>query len=314
MPAHTIVVQDDVQWPGKERAVHQNDVVAVRFGRLLTTRSYVFLDHESHGLPDEPFELAYYFWLVRSPDGPVLVDTGFDRDVGLRRGREVVVDPCAAFAALGLEPTKPIDIVVTHAHYDHIGNLRHFTDATVHMSGSEYDFWTVHDEATTGLFAHLVEADEIAHLRDLRTDGRLRLLDEPTQIRPGVEIFAAPGHTPGQLAVAVDTPQGRVVLASDAVHVDEELRHRRPFTSMTDLATALDTYQRLDQLEGTTIIAGHEASVLDRFPMLPGTLAEHAVVIGGSAPPTALGVVEKHPHVTSSTTHEGAHHGGSQHP
>ena len=66
-------------------------VVAVRYGEWATTRSEVFHDGVEAGAPAAPFVLAYYFWIVETPDRTVVVDTGFDPAVADRRGRTALV-------------------------------------------------------------------------------------------------------------------------------------------------------------------------------------------------------------------------------
>ena len=39
---------------------------------------------------------------------------------------------------------------------------------------------------------------------------------------PGIRIFATPGHTPGHQSLVVDTPDGPVVLAGQAVYTPGE--------------------------------------------------------------------------------------------
>lgn len=69
------------------------------------------------------------------------------------------------------------------------------------------------------------------------------------------------GHTPGQLAVIVETGAERIVLASDAIHFYEELRHDWPYSILANLEEtyqALETLRELDATEGVRVIPGHD--------------------------------------------------------
>ncbi|PCC55110.1 N-acyl homoserine lactonase family protein [Brevibacterium aurantiacum] len=264
-----------------------NSVVAIRYGEWTSNRSDILLDPHSGAGKEPEATLAYYFWIVQAGQRLILIDTGFSAEVGRRRGRTVLIDPIDAFRALGLNPECEIDIVLTHAHYDHIGNAEWFKNANFHMSQAEYDFWTG-EVADAPSFAPLVETDELEHLRRLADSGRLALFDGDLRLAPGVELLLGPGHTPGELMARVDTPDGVVLLTSDAVHLDEELRTEVPFRHMSDLITSHMTYRRItsfvDTGEVDHVIAGHEPTVADRYPSLSSPLEKSAVLIAGVWP------------------------------
>ena len=80
-----------------------NEVWAVRYGTRVTTRTEAYLNWHVYGEPDESFRMDYFFWIVRGGGRTTVVDCGFDPEVGRRRGREVLVDPVDALAALGID-------------------------------------------------------------------------------------------------------------------------------------------------------------------------------------------------------------------
>lgn len=257
-------------------------VVAVQFGELVTTRSHVFLNYSDYGQADGPFTISYYFWVIKGKDRVILVDTGYSQDVAAARGRTVLIDPITALAALGITADYRGEIILTHAHYDHIGNVRAFPLASFVMARKEFEFWTGQDSQQE-LFQSLVEDDEIAALTELQSQGRLRLIDKNEEIAPGINLFHTEGHTPGELMVAVGTSSGTVLLASDAVHFDEELERDMPFRHMCNLPEAFDTYRSIRQMLSaghiTCVVPGHDPSVMKIFPSAEHPLNNHAVVI-----------------------------------
>lgn len=261
---------------------HEYEVLAVRYGSLSTTRSHLFFNYSEYGEPDAPAELSYYFWVVRGDAGTVVIDTGYSREAGARRGRDLFVDPPEALASLGIGPDFAGTVVITHAHYDHIGNLDYFTRADFVMAEAEYEFWTGAG-SRLALFANLIEPREIAHLRELRASGRLRLITENEELLPGVRIVFGTGHTPGQLMVEVRSADETVLLTSDAVHVDEELERDMPFRHMTDLPTSFETYEAIRAAEraGAHVHVGHEPSVPQRYAAGP---IPSSFVIGRRSP------------------------------
>jgi glyoxylase-like metal-dependent hydrolase (beta-lactamase superfamily II) len=244
------------------------EVLAVRFGNRVTTRAETFLNYHLYGEPDASIELDYYFWVIRDSTGRViLVDTGFAPAVGDRRRRTWFTTPADALPGLGIDPDAVSTVVVTHAHWDHTGNLHQFPRAEIVMSRAEYEFWTS-PLAHRAQFAAHAEQAEIAVLQAAQREGRLTLITGQHTIAPGIELVEVGGHTPGELIVTAATGAGTVVLASDALHFYEEVERDRPFAILADLPGMYRAYDLLAGLAakpGTWLVAGHDPAVRTRF-------------------------------------------------
>jgi glyoxylase-like metal-dependent hydrolase (beta-lactamase superfamily II) len=266
------------------------DVIAVRYGTRLTTKSDVFLHYGVYGEPDEPVQMDYFFWVLRGGGHTILVDCGFNEASGARRGRTMLCPPTAALRRLGIDPADVSVLILTHAHYDHIGNIEQFPAADLVMSAKEFEFWTS-PLGGRPLFATSAEADDIAALRRAHADGRLTLLPGPAEgpgpaahtIAGNLRVLEVGGHTPGQLIVLARTEDGEAVLASDALHYYDEVRLDRPFAHVADLPAMYQTLDLLRELAGDgtrQLVAGHDPAVMHRFTPLADGLA---VQIGRAA-------------------------------
>jgi glyoxylase-like metal-dependent hydrolase (beta-lactamase superfamily II) len=259
------------------------EVLAVRYGTRQGARSEIYLNHHIYGEPDSPLGMDYFIWVVRGHGRTLVVDTGFGPVGGARRNRTTLVEPVAALAGLGIDAATVEQVVVTHAHYDHIGNLDGFPAAEVVMARREYEFWTG-PYAAKAQFAWSTEEHELAHLQVVRKESRLTLVDGARTIAPGIEVVPVGGHTPGQAVVLVATPGGgTAVLASDSAHYYEELEQERPFAFVADLEAMYRGFDQLNEMTqgpGQVLVPGHDPEVMRRFAPYEGLAPGLAVRIG----------------------------------
>ncbi|HVV25151.1 MAG TPA: N-acyl homoserine lactonase family protein [Pseudonocardiaceae bacterium] len=258
-------------------------VVIVKYGTRQTVRSDVYLNHGVYREPDGPIDMDYYFWVVRDRERTVLVDTGFSRAGGQARDRTFLLDPAAAYTALGVEPAAAPTVVVTHAHYDHIGNLTLFPDSPVVIAERELAFWTG-PHACRAQFHHSVQDEELELLAKADQEGRVRTFRGRLDLAPGIEVIELGGHTPGQSVVLVDTTDGPVLLASDAIHYYEEYERDMPFAFVADLVAMYEGFDRIRTMvaggEVRHVVSGHDPDTLSRFTPMTGELAGFAATIG----------------------------------
>jgi glyoxylase-like metal-dependent hydrolase (beta-lactamase superfamily II) len=244
------------------------EVTIATYGRRHTVRSDVFLNHHLYGEPDGPIGMDYFVWVLRSGTDTIVVDTGFSPSGGAARGRELLVQPRELFDALDVDPAAGPTVVVTHAHYDHIGSLDLFSESPVVLARRELEFWTG-PMAEKLLFRHSVDTADLDELTRVVRQGRAVLFDDRYRLAPGIELIEVGGHTPGQSMVLVDTADGRVLLTSDAMHYYEELDREMPFTSVVDIAGMYAAFERIKELVASGsvrhVVSGHDPDTLRRL-------------------------------------------------
>lgn len=216
---------------------------------------------------ESPFDMAYYVWLIRSGDTAIVVDTGFNATSGAKRGRRVLRSPADGLRALGVDPQAVRTLIVTHLHYDHIGNAGLFPRAVLHVQDKEVAFATGR-HMRHAFFRDMYEVDDVVgFVRDVYA-GRVVFHDGDAEVAPGVTVHLASGHTPGVQFVRVRTRGGWLVLASDACHYTFLREKEQVYPIVFDPAGLIETYARLRRLASgdRLVIPGHDPAVMRDFP------------------------------------------------
>lgn len=76
------------------------------------------------------------------------------------------------YARLNVDPASAPTVIVTHAHYDHIGNLSKFPSSDIVIAQREFEFWNG-SLSRHVQFRDSVEDDELADLNTAHKLGRV---------------------------------------------------------------------------------------------------------------------------------------------
>ncbi|HEX4986807.1 MAG TPA: N-acyl homoserine lactonase family protein [Burkholderiales bacterium] len=240
------------------------EVHAIKYAQLMRRSPDNFLGGDEH---DVEMPLNYYVWVVSNAQRTIVVDTGFNEAMASKRKRTITRPVAEGIKALGFQPEAIRDVVVTHMHYDHAGNIPLFPNARYHLQDKEMEFATGRCMCH-GLMRHGYEADDVVHLVRCVFDQRVQFHDGASQIAPGVELHHIGGHTRGMQSVRVRTKRGWVVLASDASHFYAHMEQDRAFPILYSLADMLEGFNTLRRLATSPrhIIPGHDPLVMARYP------------------------------------------------
>ena len=189
-------------------------------------------------------------WVIRHPDGAILVDTG----IGF--GNEAIdewyhpqsIRLTAALEGVGLAPPTVAGAVLSHLHFDHCGQ-QGILSAPTYVQAAEFE-------------AAKAPGYTIPDWAEVPKD-RLRLVHGDENIADGVRLLSTPGHTPGHQSVVIEAGDERVVLAAQCAYRAEELRTGQPATSNLHdedwLDAAEDSLRRLRALAPCTVQFSHDS-------------------------------------------------------
>ena len=206
-------------------------------------------------IPTGKYPSAVAAYLIQSPDGAVMVDTGFGREIGRH------------LKSLGISEDDVKTVLITHAHGDHIGGLlaegnAAFPNARVIVSKPDYD-WS-------------------QQLRDIleKYKGKFETITPGTlesggaEVLPGIYAIEAYGHTPGHTVFLAESGGKKLLIWGDLTHATA-IQMPRPGVSVTydsDPVAAADVRKRVLQFvsENKIPVAGMHVA----YPGIGGVMAD----------------------------------------
>jgi glyoxylase-like metal-dependent hydrolase (beta-lactamase superfamily II) len=143
-------------------------------------------------------------------------------------------------AAVGVQPADVDVVAVSHLHLDHDGWIATrdagltFPNATVHVGRGDYEHFVMSDHDDRFRMAR----HKKAALTGLFEEGRVELIDDVSEIVPGLVAMPTPGHTPGHLAFAIRDRGERLLILGDSMYCPAQLTEM-DLTAMHDVDPAL---------------------------------------------------------------------------
>jgi len=246
------------------------EVYAVKYAHHERRAAENFIGGDPH---DGPMPLDYFVWLVRGGGREIVVDTGFSAPMAAKRARQHLRCPTEGLRLLGCEARAVRDVVITHLHYDHVGNFDLFPAASLHLQDLEMRYASGRHMCDP-FFRGAYEVEDVVGMVRGVYAGRVRFHDGDAEIAPGVSVHLIGGHTMGLQAVRVATRRGWLVLASDAAHFYANMEQARPFPIVYSVADMVEGWRRLRALADSPghVIPGHDPLVLARYPAPSGAL------------------------------------------
>jgi len=198
-------------------------------------------------------------FVVEHPRGVFLFDTGFSPEPKelVERFAPVEMRPIAEALRAGGYATADVKLIANcHFHPDHAGGNHHFPNTPILMQRREL----AHARADAD-YTYLPHVAEFV-------GARLEEIDGEAEPWPGIRLIPTPGHSSGHQSVVVETKEGRVVLAGQALSFSSDYARDR-YSHELALAGGPhgpypDWIARISELDPWRVLFAHDRAIWQR--------------------------------------------------
>jgi hypothetical protein len=104
----------------------------IRAVRYATIPGFPLADLVMGAPGDKKIDIAMVFWVIQGGGHTILFDSGFHREKWIKEfGVTDYLAPDEAVKEAGVTAASVTDIIVSHAHWDHMGGIDLFPNATI---------------------------------------------------------------------------------------------------------------------------------------------------------------------------------------
>lgn len=146
--------------------------------------------------------ISFAIYLIETDNKKILVDAGCDTmpDFDMKK----FYSPAFILRKAGIKTSEITDVVITHSHHDHIEGIKHFRNATIHITKEEY------------------QCGENYFSDNMKTN----IVDAEFEIENGVKIIKISGHSVGSAIVEVSNDDIKYIIAGDECYSNECIKRK----------------------------------------------------------------------------------------
>jgi glyoxylase-like metal-dependent hydrolase (beta-lactamase superfamily II) len=221
-----------------------------------------FSDTYAYG--DRKNQFVFSCYLIRHGDEYLLWDTGLAMNAPNVAPKASLID---LLGQLNIKAEQIKYVGISHYHFDHIGQVSTFPNATLLIGKGDWDGLNSAkppEGANPAPFAHW-----------LKGEGKVEAvpLDKDVFGDGSVVMLYTPGHTPGHHSLLVKLAQtGVVLLSGDLAHFRENYESNGLPSFNSDRAQTVASLERFKQMAANlkaTVILQHEPRDIEKLPAFP---------------------------------------------
>lgn len=176
------------------------EIIPINYGKSVLPESMIF----QNGAENKFRPIIFRVYLIRTENRLILVDAGCETMPSF--DMKDFIGPVKALQNIGISPEEITDLIITHAHHDHIECAKYFKNAALYIQKDEY-------EAGKGYLAENLN---------------IRTFDEEMLICGGIKAVKIGGHSKGSSIVEITDSGKKYIIAGDECYMRDCLVKQIP--------------------------------------------------------------------------------------
>ena len=176
------------------------DIIPIDYGKSVLPESMIF----QNGAENKFRPIIFRVYLIRTENRLILVDAGCETMPGF--DMRDFIGTVKALNNIGISPEEITDLIITHAHHDHIECAKYFKNAVIYIQKDEY-------EAGKGY---------------LTENLNIRTFEKEMQICDGIKAVKIGGHSKGSSIVEITDADKKYIIAGDECYMRDCLAKQIP--------------------------------------------------------------------------------------
>lgn len=194
------------------------EIIPIVYGRSLLSEKEIFRNGS-----DALRKIVFKIYLIKTKGRHILVDAGCETMPGF--DMEDFIGSIGALKKIGVEPSDISDVIITHAHHDHIECVKYFTHADIYIQKDEY-------EAGRQYFSR---------------NQKVVTFEDALFVSPDIKIVKIGGHSAGSSIVEISNDKVVDVIVGDEIYLRECILKQRPTGASYDPKKSMDFIKKYSE-------------------------------------------------------------------
>jgi len=163
------------------------EIIAFKYGETKLSEAMIV----KNGAKNKFYDIALLYFLIQLNGHNILIDVGCDDMPGFVV--ENFIKPYELLKKYGLNYMDITDVVITHAHHDHIQAVKYYKNAIIHIQSQEYE-------------------NAKSYIPD---DFKVKTFDDFTKIANSLEVLKIAGHSVGSCVAKLEFNSKKYIFVGD---------------------------------------------------------------------------------------------------
>lgn len=231
------------------------EVYALKYGDSLYHSRNIYYEDPFN----EPIPFAWMFYVIKYKDKIILIDTGFEEEKYIKSFNIDYRNPLDILKRLNIEPEKVTDVIITHSHFDHIGNVDKFTKAKIYIQEEELE--------------HFKKNLKNQEILSFFKSNKIISFKNDYKLYNFFEIKKIGGHTIGSLVVSFDYNNKKYIITGDECYLIDNCKGN-PIGIFYNIKKNKDFIEWINSVENKVILPLHDNKIFDEYPVVGDFIAK----------------------------------------